>query len=411
MTISDKRKVRKSPEWKEASNLYRHQLEHFNFSMFGQDAVPELPGGDERMLPFADVLEVCPWFYPALFHRAELMLRYGVAGGEQAFEQGFGMMREILEDETELEQEISLRLSRLEELLRYDLAAKYAEEASRMMPDTAVFFDDRAYYINHLPNADKGKVRQLILQALDIEPDNEYFINNYGWALMMEGKLDEAREQFDKAISYNGELANAWRNIEIVDTMLEHRIADYTGYLLRPADRRQLQAFLDEADFDGVAEMCADYNTDRIEAFKLHHLQSGDLPPHEILDAEEILTPFIESIVTVIDTDFVLFENTKIFYDQPGLIFYNYFTAMGNVDEPLLQSLYHALSELYAFLSKKNIVPASELDRLLNHLKTQTTHHIDIIDRFYETLHSPELHEDQRDAAIAALFGIKLEEL
>ncbi len=411
MTIPDKRKARKSREWKEAFNIYRHQLEHHNFSMFGQDAVPDLPAGTGPMLPFADVLAVCPWFYPALFHRAELMLRFGVDGGEREFEQGFRLMREILDKESELEQEISLRLSHLEELLRYDLAAKYAEEAIRMLPDAAVFYDERAFYMFHLPNGDKSKARQLMLQALDMEPDNEYFIANYGWMLMLEGRLDEAHEQFDKAVSFNGDLQSAWRNLEIVDVMIERNIKNYYDYLLRPVDREQLQAFMDEADFDGVADMCTEYNTDRIEAFKLHHLQSTALPPHDTLDALELLTPFMEAIVNTIDTDFVLFENTKLLYDRPGLIFYNYFNAMGNVDEPLLHSLNHALSELYTFLSQKNLIPKTELPRLLDHLTAQTTHHAGLIDRYYQTLHSPDLHEDQKDTNIALLFNLKPDEL
>ena len=411
MTIPDKRKARKSREWKEAFNIYRHQLEHHNFSMFGEHAVPDLPAGTGPMLPFADVLAVCPWFYPAQFHRAELMLRFGADGGEREFEQAFRMMREILEKESELEQEISMRLSHLEELLRYDLAAKYAEEAIRVLPDSPAFYDDRAFYMYHLPNGDKGKAKQLILQALDMEPDNEYFIANYGWMLMLEGRLDEAKEQFDKAIAFDGDLDSAWRNMDIVDYMQENGIKNYYDYLLRPVDREQLQAFMDEADFDGVADMCSGYNTDRIEAFKLHHLQSTELPPHDTLDAIELLTPFMEAIVNTIETDFVLFENTKLLFERPGLIYYNYFNAMGNVDAPLLQSLNHALTEIYTFLSTKNLIPKSELPSLLDHLKAQTTHHADLIGRYYETLHSPDLHEDQKESNIALLFNIKPEEL
>jgi tetratricopeptide (TPR) repeat protein len=365
-----------------------------------------LAGLDERL---EGVLDLCPEFYPAWFHRGENMLRVGkIAEGETFIDRAFDYMAEILEDEDEFRQELAHRMGNLEKLLRYDLAAKYMEKAVALFPDTAANYDDLAFYILRLPDRNKSEALRMQEAALDIEPDNDYFINNLGWIYLMMGKIEEAEDNFQKAIEYNLENSSALDNRDAAEYMREHKL-NYLEYLLRPAGMDELKRMLEYGDFEELTHQCGILNGDRVEAFKMAHLQKGSLPPHEILDVVQPFEFFMKAVAEMAAGEIFLYENVELLHERFKEFLYEFVIDSDHIDGQLLDDIDRSLVRFYDFLQESRLVTPGANKRFIAFINPLIKEFSGKLEEYNRLRHDVNLETAQRDEAAANLFGIPLE--
>jgi tetratricopeptide (TPR) repeat protein len=82
---------------------------------------------------------------------------------------------------------------------KFDDAMDNMKKVIQVQPDNAEAFN----YIGY-SYADKGKnlgdAEKYVETALKLDPDNSYYLDSLGWVFYREGRFDQAKDSFDKAI-------------------------------------------------------------------------------------------------------------------------------------------------------------------------------------------------------------------
>jgi len=334
------------------------------------------------------------------------MLRIGKSSeGETFIEKGFDYMVRVLEDEEEFERVLSKRIENLETLLRYDLAARFMEKAIRIFPDTASYYDDLAFYILQLPDRDKSEALRMQKKALDIDPDNDYFINNLGWVHLMMGNFKDAEMYFRKALDFNIDNPNALKNLDTVEYMHQHNLS-YFEYLVRPADTKGIKNLLESVDFEGAAELCREYNADRVDAFKMNGLQKKTLPPHEILNILQPFRFFMNNVEKMVDDEIFLYENIDLLDKKFKSFLYDFIINTEFIEEQLLEEINRSLKSFYNFLSETRLVTSDQNRRFIDHTNSLIREFTRKIEDYSRIRHDINLPEAEREKAIEELFGM-----
>jgi tetratricopeptide (TPR) repeat protein len=401
--------TRKTQSWKDADREYSRFHSWNVFSIFGATMVTgNTP--EELDQELAGIIEACPEYFPAWFHRGEYMLRNGEnAKGEDFIEKAFDHMINIIENEEEFNRAFSGRIDNLEKLLRYDLAVKYLEKAIRIFPDTARYYDEIAFYTLYLPDRDNSTALGRQLEALEIDPDNDYFINNLGWIYLMMGNFHDALEHFQKSLRFNPDNSTACENLEIAEYMAEHRI-NYFEYLVRPVAMGSLNELLDAVDFEGLSELCHLYKADRREAFKIHHLKNKFLSPHEILNILQPLQIFMNTLEKRVEGEIFLYENMELIHNKFKYLLFQFLLITNNIDELMLDSIGRSLIVFYDFLRESKLVNDNRYKQFAKDISTLIKEFSGKIDDFYSARHDVTLSEQDRRENIRRLFGIKSED-
>lgn len=398
--------IRETPEWQDAGQRYSKFHTWHAFSIMG--AVPVMEYTLEELdLELAEILQGCPEYFPAWFHRGEYLLRAGkTPKGEGFIDRAFNHMVNIIEDEEEFKRTFSGRIDNLEKLLRYDLAVKYLEKAVRLFPDTASYYDELSFYILQVPDRDNSEALRWQEEALEMDPGNDYFVNNLGWIYLVMENFHEAKENFQKAMEFNPDNPTAWENLEAAEYMEQHRLT-YYEYLLRPADREALNELLAAADFEGVAEICRLYNADRREAFKIHHLQKKSLPPHEILNILLPFKVFMKTLEKLADVEIFLYENMDVFHNQFKNLLYQFILNSDNVDEHFLDDICRSLTMFYDFLRETKLITNDQQKRFIGLITPLIKEFSAKLDQFNQVRHDVTLNEKEREKIIEQLFGVE----
>lgn len=82
-------------------------------------------------------------------------------------------------------------------------AFKAYENALKVNPDYSYVLNNYAYFLSQEGRKLK-KAEDMSYRALQLEPDNANTLDTYGWILYLRGKLSEAKLQFKKAMIYGG---------------------------------------------------------------------------------------------------------------------------------------------------------------------------------------------------------------
>jgi len=396
---------RKSPEWREAENWYSQLYASPVFSVMGGGLMPG-PDAEEIDKELENILVMCPLYFPAWFYRGEYMLRIGKSSeGETFIDKGFDCMVRVLENEEEFERVLSKRIENLERLLRYDLAARYMEKAIRIFPDTASYYDDLAFFILQLPNRDKSEALRMQEKALDINPDNDYFINNLGWVHLMMGNYKDAEKYFRKALDFNIDNPNALKNLDTAEYMRQHSLS-YFEYLVRPANTKEIKNLLENVDFEGAAELCREYNADRVDAFKMNGLQKKTLPPHEILNILQPFQFFMNDVEKRVDDEIFLYENIDLLCNRFKTFLYDFIINTEFIEEQLLEEINRSITFFYNFLRETHLITPDQNKQFIDHIKSLISEFSRKIVDYSRIRHDINLHEAEREKAIEELFGM-----
>ncbi|MCP5106026.1 MAG: tetratricopeptide repeat protein [bacterium] len=314
-----------------------------------------------------------------------------------------------MDNEEEFEKILASRVENLEKLLRYDLAARYLEKAIRVFPDTVSYYDDLAFALLQLSVPDKTGALRMQLKALEMDPDNDFFINNLGWVYLMMGNYKDAEAHFQKAMEFDPDNPSPFKNMDAAEYMHKHRL-NYFEYLVRPADMRELRELMKERHVEDVIALCGEYNADRVEAFKIHHLRKKALPPHEILNALQLVEYFMNEVAKAAEdevyydeNEFFLYDNIDLFYKKSRKLFYWFIVSSDIVDGQFLEEVGHALKVFYDFLSGAKLVSS---DRFTEHLASITSEFAGKLEEYHRLRHDVTLEEDDRETAIDRLFRV-----
>lgn len=394
---------RKTPEWREAENWFNQLHTMPVFSIMGGGLMPGPDaGGLDRELE--NLLVSCPFYFPGWFYRGEYMLRLGNdSEGEQYINKGFDHMVEVLEDEAELERVFYQRVENLEKLLRYDITAGLMEKAIRLFPDTACYYDDLAFYILQLPDRDNNEALRMQERALNIDPDNDYYINNFGWIYLMMGNFKDAEHYFRKALDFDIDNPGAMKNLDTLEYMQEHKL-NYLEYLLRPADMEAINKLLENVDFAGAAELCREYNADRVDAFKISNLQNKTLPPHEILNIIQPFLFFMNDVEKRVEEDVFLYENIDLLCDKFKFFLYQFIITTEFIEEQLLAEVHRSITRFYYFLREMKLLTSAQHKRFIDSAGSAIGQFSRRIYDYNRIRHDINLQEGERVKAIEKLF-------
>ncbi len=321
-------------------------------------------------------------------------------------------MVNILQDEGEFKQGLSNRMGNLEKLLRYDLAVKYLEKAIRLFPDTAAFYDDLAFYILQLPDRHNADALRWQLRALELDPDNSQFLNNLGWVHLMMGNYKEAEEHFQKAAVFDHGNSIAVKNLETAQSMNKKRL-NYFQYLVQPADRYELRELLEMRNFDEAAALGQESNADKVDAFKIYHLDKKTLQPHEILNVIQPLESFMETVERIEyersdedDIQIFLYEDIDPLHKRFKYLLYQFIISSVHAEEWLLDDICHSLTVFYDFMREVNRVTPDQYHRFIEHIKPLIADFSGKLADYNFIRHDITLDEEEREKKIIHLFGV-----
>lgn len=88
-------------------------------------------------------------------------------------------------------------------LKEYDKSDKEFEEAIQLDPDNSYILNNYAYYLS-LRKEKLDKAEKLSKHSLEISPTSVSYLDTYGWILFQQEKYEEAKKYFEKAIDKGG---------------------------------------------------------------------------------------------------------------------------------------------------------------------------------------------------------------
>lgn len=398
--------VRKTPEWMAAHKLFGELQGQAWFTILGGNNTKAVLSPEESDRALEEIVTVCPEYFPVWFHRGISMLKMGKTGeGERFMDKGFDLMAAVIEDEEEFGELLSGTVETLEKLLRYDLAARYLEKAIRLFPDTVTYYDDLAFYLLKPPREDMAGALRMQEKALEMDPDNDIFINNMGWVCLMMGDFKKAENYFQKAVAFDIDNAAAFENMDILEYMQKHRL-NYFEYLVRPVDNNALHELTAEGDPAEVGDICRDYNADRSDAFKIHHLRKKTLRPHEILATLELLNIFMTAAEGAVGDNIFLYEKTDEFQRHSRRIFRDLVINHDIVDGEFLADIGDMVKVFYDFLREVKLVGPDQFRRFTDHLKPLISEFSHKAEEYGRLCEDGMGDEEELEKAVERLFGV-----
>lgn len=82
-------------------------------------------------------------------------------------------------------------------------AYKAYDEALKIKPDDAFVLNNYAYYLS-LENRNLKKAYEMSRKTVEMQPENESYLDTFGWILFLQGKPQEAKPLFKKAMLLGG---------------------------------------------------------------------------------------------------------------------------------------------------------------------------------------------------------------
>ena len=82
-------------------------------------------------------------------------------------------------------------------------AFKAYDNALKINPDYVYVLNNYAYYLS-MQGKNLKKAHAMSRKAVEAEPDNSTYLDTFGWILYLQGKPAEAKSHFKKAMLYGG---------------------------------------------------------------------------------------------------------------------------------------------------------------------------------------------------------------
>jgi Flp pilus assembly protein TadD len=112
--------------------------------------------------------------------------------------------------------------------------------AAERFPDTAIFHAGRSCCAGHLDR--HGEALDASRRALELEPDNQAYVNDLGWSLVLAGYLDEAVETLERAVAMDSSDKLARENLRRCEDIIAERKKSATNRKTRRTDDSSSEA-------------------------------------------------------------------------------------------------------------------------------------------------------------------------
>ena len=116
------------------------------------------------------------------------------------------------------------------------------EKSLSINPDDASALNNYAYYLS-LNGEQLKKAETMSRHSLELEPDNDTFLDTLGWILHLQGRDKEAKNIFKKAIIHGGTSSSTVLRhyTTVLQALGEDRLADYYNQMADKAEEREQQ--------------------------------------------------------------------------------------------------------------------------------------------------------------------------
>lgn len=388
--------VKKTNAWKTAEREYEEINAHSTVPFLDAQLSP-----DEIIKRLERIRKKCPRFYPALF---ELGLRKLATGGNgqatRMIDEGFTLMLELTHPK-HLNKDIDALMENLEKLWRFDLSEHYLGIFVDLYPENVLYKNQLAFAAARMGHIDTALLH--VSRAIEIEPDNSGYRSNEGLIHLIAGNLKEAGDALTKALGIDPENKAAKRNLEIHGYLTEHG-GNYLDYLLRPAEREEIDRLADEEEWEQFEELCRLCNESRIEAIAQTLLQEDDDKRSRLLGLLCTLEVFFGFVHQIDQSGHLLHEDIAFIRENFKPIMHKFIFKFGDVDRKRIEDIYEYLFEYYGFLANRGIVSVQDFKDFQKHIKGLKNEVIDKMERYNAIRHNDGMSNEEKEDIREELF-------
>ena len=374
-------------------------------SMYAMSMFPmmgELVGRGDKVEQLKSMLQHCPNFYPAILEMGLLRLAKGDGkSAEQQVLKGIDLMQELAEPK-HLEEEISTTIDNLEKFWSYDLCRQILEPMVKRRPNNAEFRDSLSSALAQLGELEAALPQ--IDKAVELAPDNPFFLTNRGWILLMAGRLEDAEKSLRRALHVRPGHPGAKGNLKVHSYLVKHG-GTYTDYLVRPANRKRIAQLANDERREKADELSEEINSARQEAFALSLLRKGGRSRANIQDWLSTLTSFFGFVRDLANGLLPLDEDIGYVENHLESILHKFIFKFGDTDREILESITEATCAYYEFLATHKIVSAEDFRGYRTEIRKVMPAMIEKATRYKAVRHDSELDEDEKENVREQLFG------
>lgn len=388
--------VRNTEAWEAAEWEYGEMTARSMVPFHGAQLSP-----DEIIERLERIITKCPRFYPALL---ELGLRQLASGrnnwAKRRIDEGFRQTLELAEPQ-HFDEELDCLLINLEKLWRFDLCRHYLEFLVERYPHNALFQDYIAHAAVRMGDVDAALL--YIAKAVEMEPGNPHFRSNQGWIYLIANKLEEAGKTFVDALRLDPDNEAVKGNLEIHRYLTKYG-GNYLDYLLRPADREEIDRLADEEEWEEVDKLCASYNDCRVEAMAQALLQEDERKRSRLADLLATLSQFFGFVQQLDQSGYMLNEDLPFIHENFKPIMHKFIFKFHDIDREMIEKIYESLLEYYGFLAQRGLVSAKEFKRFNKSILGMKNELIEKMERYNMIRHNGDMGEEEKEAIREELF-------
>ncbi len=358
---------------------------------------PEPLTDAERVESWREMIATCDRFYAAHMELGIHLLRTGSEReGRAHLSRG---LVDLLKLPEHSEEEVRALVENLERTWRYDVCRSLLERVVERWPGTAWYHDSLA-----LAAARTGDFASAIasgLRALDLEPGSAP-LSNLGFYALMAGRLDEAGDYLERALSEEPKHGQARENLRVLRYLRKHG-GRYADYLVRPAQRDALDKLANKEDWGALERRCADLNGCRFEAFAQDALDRGEIVPLPgMLSTLRVLFGFVAEVSA---DAYFLYEDVAFMRRAFEKVMNKLIFKFRDANADLVREVCSALRVFYDFLQRKGLASARDVGAFGRLSVALGGKLVRRATRYATARRDPSLGEDQLEAIRAELFG------
>jgi len=347
-----------------------------------------------------EIIRECPEFYPAVLELGLRRMAGGADGSEaEQIETGLRLMLDV-GDPQHLEEEATALHDNLENLWRFDLCKRCLEILVERFPDKALFWD----YLGNA-TAQLGDITAALrhsAKATAMAPDNAHFRGNHGLHHLMAGNASEAEFHLSAALRLDAENEVTKGNLEIQKYIARHGV-NFSDYLVRPADREEIERLSDDEDFEPLDQLCATYNFDRMQALGRNLAAEAD-SRGRCADVIKTLENFFDFVDRVSNMTGLLHEDIGHVHRHFDAIMHKFIFKFGDVDREMIEDVCESLLVYYGFLARQELVSPAEFKRFRTMVRRNRKGLIEKMERYNAIRHDSGLDEEEKEAIREELF-------
>jgi hypothetical protein len=161
---------------------------------------------------------------------------------------------------------------------------------------------------------------------------------------------------------------------------------------------------MDQED-DQATELCADFNTCRIEAFAQAALLKGGKDLSRLSDLLATLRTFFNFVSQIDSSGIFLNEDIAVISGNFRPIMHKFIFKHGDVDQEMMEDVWESLQAYYGFLASRRIVDAEDFESLQKTIRETKDEFLDKMEQYKAIRHDDSMSEKKKEQIRHKLFG------